>query len=46
MIVKKTWKQLDHGHVWLREGWYLFGILPLFIHDVTSRGVFYHGRRA
>jgi hypothetical protein len=53
MIVHKTWiaankfygrglKRRDNaGKQWQREGWYLFGLIPLYVRDVTQRGVFY-----
>lgn len=31
MIIKKTWKKY-HNHIWMfYTGWFLFGILPLYI---------------
>jgi hypothetical protein len=39
MIVKKTW----HAHTsgggsqWIKEGWFLFGFIPLYIRDATVR---------
>ncbi len=39
MIIKKVWKQRSRGGLveWYREGWYLFGIVPLYIRDLTDR---------
>ena len=39
MIVKKMWNQKSAGGIYsfVREGWYLFGIVPLYIRDVTAR---------
>ncbi len=40
MIVKKVWIQVrDQGAFeWEREGWYLFGFIPLYIRDSAPRG--------
>lgn len=42
MIVKKKWLQTRPftSPEWEREGWFLFGLIPLYIRDVTSRGRF------
>lgn len=42
MIVKRKWLQGDkYGcREWEREGWYLFGIIPLYIRDLTPCGRF------
>lgn len=39
MIVKKVWLQCRPGGLseWEREGWYLFGIVPLYIRDNGPR---------
>lgn len=42
MIVHKFWKakRKRYGHVidsWLREGWFLFGVIPLYIRDRENR---------
>ena len=44
MIVKKVWveqqklgRYVELGNVFQREGWFLFGIIPLYIRDVTIR---------
>ena len=39
MITKRVWIQTvpRSGREWLREGWYLFGILPLYVRDLTAR---------
>lgn len=39
MIIKKVWLQTRFGGVgeWEREGWYLFGFLPLYIRDTGPR---------
>ncbi len=40
MIIKKVWVQVRDGglpHEWYREGWYLFGFLPLYVRDMTGR---------
>lgn len=39
MIVKKIWTAHTHGgtHEWYREGFYLFGFIPLYIRDLTTR---------
>lgn len=40
MFVHKMWtasKSAGHYVTWRREGWFLFGVLPLFIRDVTAR---------
>lgn len=39
MIIKKKWIQVRKGGLveWEREGWYLFGLIPLYIHDLNVR---------
>lgn len=39
MIVKKIWLQRSFGGLreWQREGWYLFGIVPLYVRDTGPR---------
>lgn len=39
MIIHKTWLQTKHGGrlEWQREGWYLFGFLPLYVRDLGPR---------
>ncbi len=39
MIVKRVWKQTSQGGLvsWYREGWYLFGFIPLYVRDLTDR---------
>lgn len=39
MIVKKKWLQVRYGGSleWPREGWYLFGFIPLYIRDLGPR---------
>lgn len=37
MIVKRVWIQ-HYGHrEWAREGWYLFGFIPLLVLDKSPR---------
>lgn len=40
MIVKKIWMAHGLGGTpsWQMQGWYLFGIIPLYIRDVAPRG--------
>ena len=47
MLVKKVWiakrgryvgRTLMETIKWNREGWFLFGFLPLYVRDVNSRG--------
>lgn len=42
MIIKKRWLQTSRfGTVeWEREGWYLFGLIPLYIRDLRPRSRF------
>jgi hypothetical protein len=42
MIVKKKWLQKSRGGMleWPREGWYLFGVIPLYVRDCRERGRF------
>ena len=39
MIIKKIWRQKTRGGLisWYREGWYLFGFIPLYVRDITDR---------
>ncbi len=40
MIIKKVWLQVSTNNAWRewkREGWYLFGVIPLYIRDVDER---------
>jgi len=39
MIVKKRWLQTARGtsKEWTMEGWYLFGLLPIYTRDLTPR---------
>lgn len=43
MLVHKLWistRKWPHGSVkdkWLREGWFLFGFIPLYIRDRQNR---------
>jgi hypothetical protein len=44
MIIHKLWQHTTHYRVtrnvkdsWLREGWFLFGFIPLYIRDRTNR---------
>ena len=39
MIIKRVWLQVAEGGLreWRREGWYLFGVLPLYIRDIDPR---------
>lgn len=42
MIIKKQWEARRVTanitmHRWLREGWFLFGIIPLYVRDITPR---------
>lgn len=41
MIVHKMWTatkgEWPAQKSWRREGWFLFGALPLFVRDVTAR---------
>lgn len=40
MIIRKMWLQSikNGGPEWIREGWYLFGFIPLYIQDLAPRG--------
>lgn len=46
MIVRKMWKatrKTSYGHTtdtWLREGWFLFGFIPLYVRDLQNREKF------
>jgi len=35
MIVYKVWYTVDVGKEYYKEGWYLFGIIPLYIRRIT-----------
>lgn len=39
MLVKKVWLEVrKNGLVeWERQGWYLFGLIPLYIRDMGPR---------
>jgi len=45
MIVYKMWKERRFSPInkylatdtWLREGWFLFGFIPLYVRDVQNR---------
>jgi hypothetical protein len=39
MIVKKIWTTREDGGSakWQREGWFLFGFIPLYVRDLTNR---------
>jgi hypothetical protein len=39
MIVHRHWLQTswDGKHTWDREGWYLLGLLPLYVRDNGPR---------
>jgi hypothetical protein len=38
MLTKRRWLQCKGYVEWEREGWYLFGFIPLFIRDLGLRG--------
>jgi hypothetical protein len=40
MIIKKIWLRSAPSSTleWHQEGWFLFGILPLYVRDMTPRG--------
>lgn len=38
MIIYKTWLQSKGPVEWQRDGWYLFGFLPLLVRDLGPRG--------
>lgn len=44
MIVYKKWLAKKHtgkftrDDEWVREGWFLFGFIPLYTRDITARG--------
>lgn len=45
MIVKKCWFHRSVGNrSWPREGWFLFGVVPLYVRDLEPRGVLEVGR--
>lgn len=37
MIVKKMFSRCAGAREWSQEGWYLFGILPLYVRDMQTR---------
>lgn len=37
MIIYKMWVEVNGSRVWRREGWFLFGVVPLYIRDLTVR---------
>jgi len=39
MIIKRKWLQTAAGGLreWPMEGWYLFGLIPLYIRDCSPR---------
>ncbi len=39
MLTKKVWLQKSRMglHEWQMEGWYLFGLIPLYIRDLQPR---------
>lgn len=39
MLVKKRWIAYADGNStsWMQEGYYLFGVIPLFICDLSTR---------
>lgn len=40
MIVKKIWIQpskTNRNLEWYQEGWFLFGVIPLYIRDMSAR---------
>ena len=43
MIIHKSWLAHRRGGMleWQREGWYLFGLLPLYIRDCQPRGRYF-----
>ena len=41
LIVERTWKTLIDGQRITRQGWYLFGALPLFVRDLNARDPWY-----
>lgn len=46
MIVYKMWKaRRKHSwgalsDTWLREGWFLFGVIPIYVRDIENREKF------
>ena len=38
MIKKVVWLQAKGAVEWQMEGWYLFGLLPLYVRDCGPRG--------
>ena len=43
MIIHKKWMGKWHGilrvYEWPREGWFLFGFIPLYVRDVSIRTI-------
>ena len=37
MLIKRVWFQSIGKREWQREGWYLLGIIPLYIRDCSPR---------
>jgi hypothetical protein len=41
VIIKRMWTESSSNYAtaptWIREGWYLFGFIPLYVRDVTAR---------
>lgn len=39
IIVKKRWLEARRGGLieWMREGYYLFGFIPLYVRDLQPR---------
>lgn len=37
MLIKRLWIECCGPTEWHREGWYLLGILPLYIRDLQPR---------
>jgi len=44
MIRKRRWKESRRvgaqAIIWAMEGWYLFGLIPLYVRDIEPRGVY------
>lgn len=40
MLTKRVWIQTSHRGLrqWHREGWFLFGIIPIYVRDLQPRG--------
>jgi hypothetical protein len=37
MIIKRRWEARYSSRILIREGWYLLGIIPLYVRDLGSR---------